>query len=376
MMTTMSPAARTKTALRSGKSKRILKSKTKHDNDDDENSSEGETAPRKDRNGAPRDEERRDEPREVPATHVEAQAHAPGGSQLANQGRPKRRSGHRARATSPRSMEMEAIAATLRRLTTTVAGMQPVEAPSRGDEPNGERAQVAAAAFGSDGHERPQVTMASDEATGDEQRRPPAPAMTTSTTSAATTGRTVHTNAGLTVPVVPAARAMSDTNVMAHPYTGVTTAVPASHEMSTMGGVTATGDWNALTAAMQELAGRIDGLQAASEARRVPKRPGADLTAVAAALQQLTTAVAPAITTAAESGSRPRIHHVHARREQRDGGQASVQRGRRHTGGRAGSRRTSRAVPASSDGGSSSSSRSDESSSDDTGTSDVGGSEK
>ncbi|KAG6604522.1 uncharacterized protein IUM83_14018 [Phytophthora cinnamomi] len=286
-MATMSPAARSKTAQRCGKSKRVVKSKTKHDDDEDENSSEGETAPRKDRNDAPRDEERRDEPREGPAMDVEAQAHAPGGSQLANPRTAEASVRAPGTATSPRSMEMEAIAATLRRLTTIVAGMQPAEAPMRGDEPNEERAQVAAAAFGADGHERPQVTTASDEATGDDQRRPPAPATTTSTTSAATTSRTVHTNAGLTVPVVPAARAMSGTNVMVHPYTGVPTAVSASHEMSTMDGVTATGDWNAVTAAIQELAGRIDGLQAAaSEARRVPERPGADLAAVAAALQQ------------------------------------------------------------------------------------------
>ncbi|KAG6579936.1 uncharacterized protein IUM83_11540 [Phytophthora cinnamomi] len=259
----MSPVARAKTALRSGKSKRVLKSKTKNGDAEDEDPSEDETASPMDLNDAPRDEERRDKSREGPVTDDEAQTNAPGGSLLADPWTAKASARAPGTATSPRSMEMEAIAATLRQLITIVAGMQPAEAPARGNEPNEERAQVDAAASGADGHEGPQVTTAA----------------------------AVYTDAGPTAPVVPET---SGTNVTAHPAAGVTPVVPASHEMSTMGGVTATGDWNAVTAVIQELVGRIDGLQAAaSDARRVSQRPEVDLTAVAAALQKQTTTAAP-----------------------------------------------------------------------------------
>ncbi|KAE9282988.1 hypothetical protein PF001_g23054 [Phytophthora fragariae] len=135
-MTTMSPA-RTKVATKTGKSKRILKTKTKR-NDEDDESSGGETGARQNASDVPRNEKENEEPGETgqePALSGEATRAPPAvvdtpsaeESPASRPTHPPMNEAPSESLSSPateKTAEMLAITSALHQLTTMVASLQ------------------------------------------------------------------------------------------------------------------------------------------------------------------------------------------------------------------------------------------------------------
>ncbi|KAE9323310.1 hypothetical protein PF008_g17395 [Phytophthora fragariae] len=232
----MSPT-NTKKSNKSGKSR--LKAKAKHFEDDGDESS-GETGARQGSGNAGRGKTQLDQPRHDPIDEEEKESTvvvrqepvsldpspATEESQTANSP-PGDESASTSEEATERTTEMDAIAATLHQLTTLMATMQPPVSTPRADGRNDEHVAAEVASAGRDGHDETWTAPVGE--TAEHEQQPPAPA-----TSVGATGPTRRT-------------------VLA--TTGTSTTSTAA--------TTTISDWDAVTAAIHELAGRLEGLQAA-----------------------------------------------------------------------------------------------------------------